>query len=280
MNDTLNLHGHTLRLPVLPAGATYLMQKLSDDEISFEDLARVIEQFASISARLIALANSAWSGSTKEVTSVEEACTRLGLNVVRSTSIALAISSPFNAARCPAFDPIRYWQDSMLVAEAAYGLSDSQPLPPELCSQTMRTLGLLHNLGLLWMADSMPQETQAALLLAAEQEISVSQALIQRCGFDYTLAADALCRAWELPDTLTLVLGNFSQRNYQGPMHEGCHVLNLAKQLNTVVHQQHPEQLQHLSQTEHIDDVSALRAEYRRLERLQPQIESLASMLF
>lgn len=281
MTDTLTLNGQTLRIPVLATGATSLMKQLSDDHIPFEQLAAVIEQFPSISMRLISLANSAWSGSSVEVTSVIDACTRLGFNVVRSTSIALVVSAPFDPHRCPAFQPVRYWRDSMLVAEAAFGLTPDDRRPSPLCSQTMRTLGLLHNLGLLWLADSMPRETQDALLMSeADETLTVSAALIKTCGFDYCTVAEALCNAWQLPDAMTRVLAHMNNAEYRQQYWQGAELLRISKQLINTLGSATPESLAQI-ETDRLDiEFSAVRAEYRRLEQLQPRINDLASSLF
>lgn len=280
MTDTLTLQGKSLRLPVISPGAATLMQQLSDDMIPFDQLAVVIERFPTISARLISLANSAWAGSTREVTNLPDACTRLGFNVVRSTSIALIVAAPFNPNRCPLFSPTQYWRDSMLTAEAAFGLSSEQ-LPDPLCSQTMRTMGLLHNLGLLWLADSMPEETQAALTLAQEDNrISVSEALIRTCGFDYAVAAEALCNAWQLPDAITRVLAHQNDPHYRDTLWQGPELLRLSKALIKQLGTATPDSLAPLENNALGISFSDLRTEYRRLERLHPRINELASTLF
>jgi len=280
MTETLSLQGKNLRLPVISPGAATLMQQLSDDTIPFDQLAAVIERFPTIAARLIALANSAWAGSTREVTSLPDACTRLGFNVVRSTSIALIVSAPFNPNRCPLFSPVQYWQDSMLIAEAAFGLSANE-LPAPLCSQTMRTMGLLHNLGLLWLADSMPEETQAALTLALEDNgISLSEALIRTCGFDYAVAAEALCKAWQLPDTITRVLAHQNDPHYRDVHWQGSELLRLSKAMIKQLGEATPDSLAPLANDALGISFSDLRAEYRRLEKLHPRINELAHTLF
>lgn len=280
MTETLSLQGKSLRLPVISPGAASLMQQLSDDTIPFDQLAAIIERFPTITARLISLANSAWAGSTREVTNLPDACTRLGFNVVRSTSIALIVSAPFNPNRCQLFSPVQYWQDSMLIAEAAFGLS-SDHLPESLCSQTMRTLGLLHNLGLLWLADSMPEETQAALSLTQQDTgISTSEALIRTCGFDYAVAAEALCEAWNLPETITRVLAHQNDPYYKDNLWQGPELLRLSKAITKQLGEATPESLAPLANDALGISFSDLRAEYRRLEKLQPRINELASTLF
>jgi HD-like signal output (HDOD) protein len=186
-------------LPVLPHGAQELLSKLNDEKADFEQVAQFLEHFPTIVARLISLANSAWSAPRAEITSLSMACSRLGLNVVRSTSIALAVAAPFNLLHCPLFDARKYWTSAFCCAEISYKLarlSAGYENP-----QTARACGLLHNLGLLWLADQLPVLTQQSIQRCkTDQNISLDQSLSEIIGAGYTQAGGYLATLWELPE--------------------------------------------------------------------------------
>ena len=192
-------------LPVLPHGAQELLLKLNDEQVSFEQVAQFLEHFPTIVARLISLANSAWSAPQAEITSLSMACSRLGLNVVRSTSIALAVAAPFNLLHCPQFDARKYWTSALCNAEISYKLAKlstgyENPL-------TARACGLLHNLGLLWLADQLPVLTQQSIQRCkADKHIHLDQSLYEIIGAGYTQAGGYLARLWELPEVFEQTL--------------------------------------------------------------------------
>ena len=195
------------RLPVLPPGTPYLLKSLTDESMDFHRLSLTIERFPTIAARLIALANSAWSSPVSPVTSLEAACARLGFSVVRSTSIALAVSSPFNPSRCPAFDAPRFWCRALLVADVSSWLAQATEAGPS--PETARASGLLHNLGLLWMADQLPQDTHQVLQQHnAAPAGQLGQLLIDRLGFDYADAGGLLGETWGLPGPLVTAMAH------------------------------------------------------------------------
>lgn len=199
------------RVPVLPPGVTYLLEALHNDNLSFFQIARAIEHVPSVAARLLALANSAWSAPASPVTSTEAACSRLGMRVVRSASIALAISQPFNPARCPAFDGATFWGSALLNAEAAAWLADKVLRDQR---ATARTAGLLRNFGLVWLADTMPTETGLALKAAHDGPPgSLNDALVEHCGLGYTEAGALLADAWQLPGALRDAIGDRADRS-------------------------------------------------------------------
>jgi len=224
------------QLPVLSSGVASLLESLSDENIDFLSLTRVIEQFPSIAGRLISVANSAWSAPKSTITSLEMACTRLGLGVVKSTSIALAVASPFDPGRCPAFDVVLYWCGALVTADAAALLASASHLTTELDPSAARSAGLLHNLGLLWLADQLPMETQQALLAIKENpSLSLGQTFIEITGFSHTEAGGHLAQAWQLPAPLAIAMRHYPESDFEGEHWEMSCVVGLARLFTTAV---------------------------------------------
>lgn len=209
------------KLPVFPGTTQYLLKSLSDDEIAIPDLAGILEGSPSIASRLVSLANSAWSAPLSPVLSLDLACARLGLSVVRSVSIALAVSTPFSYLRCPPFDPVNYWTSAFLAAEA-FELISQVRASAGLPAAAARTVGLLHNIGLLWLTDREPEAVAQSLLRAEREGISLREALCRDHGYDYLALSAALCEAMQLPDDIVAVLRE-DQVNLPGGL-VGCGV--------------------------------------------------------
>lgn len=190
----------TNRLPTLETGAAQLLMEVADAEVSMNRIVQLVQISPSIAARLLAMANSAWSNPVAPVTSVADACSRLGLNVVRTTTIALAIGQSFDTKRCPAFNVDQFWCTSIIASRLIADLAPEFDVDPN----TAATAALLHNIGLLWLADTMPAETNESLESANEQsELGISAFLQQRCGTNRVQASQTLYAAWRLPDALT-----------------------------------------------------------------------------
>ncbi len=226
----------TLQLPSMPAGAPYLLKSLTDEAIEFAELASVVEKFPGIAGKLISLVNSAWSAPTAAVTSLEATCSRLGLGVVRSTSIALAVAAPFNSTKCPCFDLEYYWCSVLLTADAASRLAAVSSSKHEFEPATARAAGLLHNLGLLWLADRLPDEVDRALTMVKSGEAeSVQQALTQVLGFDQAQAGGYLGNSWALPEPLVSAMTHYQESEYQGSHCEIVITVGLAARLVAAV---------------------------------------------
>jgi len=231
----------TLQLPSVPAGAPFLLKSLTNETIDFVELASIVEKFPGIAGKLISLVNSVWSAPVSEVTSLEATCSRLGLGVVRSTSIALAISAPFNPSKCPSFDLEDYWCSALLTAEAASRLVAESSSKPEFEPATARAAGLLHNLGLLWLVDRLPAEVDRALILIKnDQAESLQQALSQALGFDQAQAGGYLGNRWALPEPLVSAMTHYPESDYQGSHCELVATVGLAARVVSAVLKEEP----------------------------------------
>ena len=205
------------RLPPLAAGAGRVMAVLGGDDIDMRTLIDAVQQCPSVAARLMRVANSAWSTAAEPVDSIDAACARLGLDVVRSIAIALATSGPFTLRRCGAFDFRRFWSSALLSAEGADWTARLEDLASGLEPNVARTAGLLHNLGLLWLADRLPEQTSQALQAADEGcEPAVMIEIRRHCGVGYDEVGGYLAESWGLSPLLCAAM-----RHRQSPEDDG-----------------------------------------------------------
>jgi len=231
----------SLQLPTLPAGTPFLLKSLTNENIDFVELAAIVEKFPSIAGKLISLVNSAWSAPASTVTSLEATCSRLGLGVVRSTSIAIAVASPFNPSSCLSFDPEYFWCSALLSADAASRLASISSSSNDLEPSTARAAGLLHNLAVLWLVDQLPAEIdQAFIMIKKNQAESLQQALVHVLGFDQMQAGGRLGRSWDLPEPLVAAMAHYPETDYRGAQSGIVTTVGLAVKLVSAVLKEAP----------------------------------------
>ncbi len=262
-------------VPVLPPGIVYLLKALNNDEIQFSELAKELEKFPSIAIKIVAIANSAWALPSMPVTNLHDACARIGLNIVRSVSIALSISQVFDPSRCTAFDTRFFWTSALLNAESAFLCAKNHP---DVDPNTARFAGLLHNIGLLWLANQKPVETESAILATQEDEnCSLSVALLERLGMDHHSIGGLLAMSMELPDSITEAIstGTIDGREDEAPLlHNHCYAKELTtsvlKQLTMDTDEQENDEIQ-----PEADDPY-----FEKLAALLPRIQTMADSIF
>jgi len=268
--------------PILPTGLNRLLQAFEAHSLTPKDLVEVISEYPAIAARLLFVANSAWAPPSVPIESLEAACIRLGVTLVRSVSISLCITASFDViSRCPAFEPERFWCTALMAAEASALLADMCVGIDVPDNATMYTAGLLHNLGLLWLAGNWSEETSRALQLKSERDdISVRAALREVVGIDYCEAGGVLGRAWKLPQVLVSAIEYHSAEDYPNCAEPSAVLVGYALELMDALNSE-SEQSPSLRERGGIAlDHQRLDEVLQRLREKRQEISRLSSVIF
>ncbi len=210
MNSNLSLQQEIeeeANLSVLPPGVSHLLKTLTNDDISYDNLTTELEKFPSIALKIVSMANSSWASPIAPITSLHDSCSRIGLQLIRSTSIALSVSQLFNPGLCPSFDQQKFWLSALLTAEAAHLCAKDTD---DVCPDTARLAGLLHNMGLLWLAENKPIETSDAIDIGLSNNVSFQQILSEQYNYDIYAIGGILATALELPEITVRTIASSS----------------------------------------------------------------------
>ena len=198
-----------------------------------------------------------------------------GHKVVKSTCIVLSVASTYNTKRCTAFNEERIWCTSLLVAEGAVSLAKTKMIssPPD--NGTIYAAGLLHNLGLLWLADNFPEITSDALLFASEnEEVSVRQAMRTLIGTDYCEVGGLLGRSWNLSETLVDAMEHHRDPSSYDSHHQCTTLIGCAAQMAYLLYRGNEtfyaaDEMRHLVEDSVANDIyQVLRENFRTTREL------------
>lgn len=136
-----------LVLPTLPEVALKIREAVESENSSAQQIAETLTQDASLSARLIQVANSPLYRTRNPVDELQMAVTRLGLRMVRDLIISLAMKQIYQATSDVLDEHFRNaWNSAVEVAAISRMLATTIPgLNPE---QALLA-GLIHNIGAL-----------------------------------------------------------------------------------------------------------------------------------
>lgn len=184
------LIGGADRLPVLPSSALELMRLLDRPNVTNVELLRVIERDPAMTAKTLQLANSAWFGLPRQVGSLTQAITWIGLNALR----ALAITGRV-------FDAIPGVAESRLEAKRRAGLVTAQiarevggPNQPDAF-----TAAMLRDIGELLWVSRRPDEVGVAEMRARTEKRPIAVVEEDVFGLTHAQVGGHLLAAWKLP---------------------------------------------------------------------------------
>jgi HD-like signal output (HDOD) protein len=190
-------------LPALPMQVLDLIKLSQDETQSMQAIARTVAQDPVLSANLLALANRAYAPSQQPLTTLEHALMRVGLKNVRSLALATLINGTYQSRRCPAFDVVRYWHDTIAIASGVYRISSYIGQPNN--AHELYVAGLLHSIGLYAMAHHFPDELHTCLQ-NRNPDAPLSPQLEPYFGLSLYQLSSVLLTQWQLPQSLQTLL--------------------------------------------------------------------------
>jgi len=136
-----------IKLPTLPEVALKIRQAVEKDNKSAIEIADLLSQDSSLSARLLQLANSPLYRARSEIDNLQLAISRLGVRIVKDLVVMLAIKQAFKARSKAIEEQFKeVWQTSVDVAAVCRVLANHHS---GLDKEHAMLAGLIHNIGSL-----------------------------------------------------------------------------------------------------------------------------------
>ena len=165
-------------LPTLPHVVLKLIEACNRDESTIQNISQIVNKDASLSVKVMSLANYECNAPHNRMTSIEEAVFLLGRDAMRTIAIGAAVHSDFDQAEdSSAFGLKQFWWHSLACATLAKLIARkaSYPAPEEAYLS-----GLFHDIGKLVLWVNSPKEyaeilhlyrTKPDLLLESETRL-------------------------------------------------------------------------------------------------------------
>jgi len=163
VKEILNtFNGNKVQLPSLPEIAIHISSAIEDDDVSFKQLASLIQIDPGVTAHIIQVANSALYGG-KKVNSIPNAISKLGLRSVHTVVMCVVMRELFPAKnRLIKKAMLQFYEHSIRIGVICYDLAKRIPgMNPD----HGFLVGLLHDIGcipILVIADGHPELAKQA----------------------------------------------------------------------------------------------------------------------
>ncbi|MFI0474177.1 diguanylate cyclase [Halomonas sp. HMF6819] len=190
----------TASLPSLPAVVMQVLEVARMPSASLKEYAGVIEHDPALTARLIAVANTAHHvrSPNPAITSFE-ATQRLGTDATLATVLSFALFKDEQTSDIA----LPTWQRA--IASAAIASQLAQKCCPERLGQVF-TVALLQDIGILALQMAYPEEAQALYAQRDLSHMELAKEERQRFGCDHTLIGAWLAAKWGLPESLVHII--------------------------------------------------------------------------
>ena len=193
-----------LVLPTLPEVALKVREAVDDPNISIPALSKVIGNDAALTARIIKVVNSPLLRTSKEITDLQAAISRLGMNYTCNLATGLAMEQMFQATSDVVDRKMReVWNKSTEIAGICHVLCRHYT---RLMPDQATLAGLVHQIGVLPILTYAEEHNE---LLA--DSISLNH-VIEKI---HPIIGDRILRAWDFPEQIACIPSQYLdfQRN-------------------------------------------------------------------
>ncbi len=190
----------TVDVPSIPPVASKILQLVSSDYSSINELETIIAQDQSFSTRILKIANSPYYGRGKCIDSISTAIIIIGFNSVKSLVMSASLK---DLHRKSGLFEQQHWEHSLGVSIAASLLAaDTKMLTPE----DVFVGGLIHDLGKVVINNSLPDQYNLVLDKVYAEKIPAIVAEDSILGFNHCNVGGLIARKWKLPKNLEAII--------------------------------------------------------------------------
>ncbi|MEZ4231634.1 MAG: HDOD domain-containing protein [Polyangiaceae bacterium] len=213
-----------LDLPVLPLAAQEVVRAAGDPRVDADQLAELIQEDPSLSAHLLRLANSSWFRARAEIGSLGQAVVRMGSARVREAALVIGCQATVFSA--PGFESEvrrifrRSFACALFSQEIARQRRDNV--------DDAFTTGLLMDVGF-------PSLLSAGRHIGQRLKCRNRPALIRSAETLHPEAAEAIFKAWGLPERLARVAAHHHDVEPPEDVSSLVHQISLASCLTEIV---------------------------------------------
>ena len=188
-------------LPSFPLIYLEIMQAIESPDRPLHRINDLIIKDPGLMAKILQVANSASIGSPVKIHDPGLAVQQLGLNTVRSLALSAHVFQRFTPSRMKNFSVDALWSHLMKCANSARAIMQAEDADAADVEAAF-TAGMLHDIGKLMLADSLPGEFQNALSLAATNHVPLQEVEREIFGTTHAELAAYLLGLWGLPATM------------------------------------------------------------------------------
>ena len=190
--------------PALPATVTKVMTITADPESSANDLMQAILPDQTMCSAILKVANSAFFGIPREVSTIERAVVVLGYEEIRNIVIGKAIFASFPKMEKESRATVGlFWEHAFTCGLAAKIIGEKLHLSPS----ELFISGLIHDIGKLAMFLTFPHEYPILRELTGPSHYSSTTEEERSFSVCHDQVGFQLSQKWLLPEQLAIAIG-------------------------------------------------------------------------
>ena len=182
----------------LPTIFHKINQVVNDPETTFQDVAEVISQDVSLTARLLKIANSSFFGFTEKIDTITHAVAVIGSDQLKDLALGTYVIDAFKGMNQSSISMESFWKHSIATGIACRIIAVYKRMEnPE----RLYIAGMLHEVGRLIIFANFENEVEKILEVYGMQERLLCNIEKEQFGWSHAYLGAEFLKAWNLSES-------------------------------------------------------------------------------
>ncbi len=186
------------KLISLPDIYTKLKSLIDEPDYTMAEVAVLVGSDPGMAVRFLRAVNNPVNRRVNKIETVSHAVSLLGIRQVHDIVLGASVAEAFEGMPPTVMNMEKFWERSFQCAILTKQLALECDM---IESDRLFTIGLLHDIGHLFMYLAIPDKSQDAASRAEELNRPIYQSENELLGFDYANIGGYMMRQWDLPDS-------------------------------------------------------------------------------
>jgi len=203
-NKVIRVVENIRNLPTPPIVFHQIQKVISDPNSSAAQVAAVLAEDPAMSVKVLKLTNSAFYGLAREIESVRQAVTIIGMEAVKNLVLSASVLDMFKGKQVDEEFQEAFWRHSLATAFCCRLMARQVKTRGMVDPDTAFSSGLLHDIGKLIVSCFLPQEWHN-FKEARERDPNSPDWVVEEAvwGFTHAQVGGVLASVWKLPQKLS-----------------------------------------------------------------------------
>jgi len=194
-------------LQPLPQTVSQLMEIVESETATIEQMESLINADPVLCGKILQVANSAYYGLARQVSSIRGALMLLGVHAIRGIAISVAMVSALRVGRVVCEAEQRLWRHAFVCAGYAHGIAQASRWGLRVAEDAY-VAGLLHDIGSLLLLTRFPAQYRPLLELANQAPEQFLERELHTFGCDHADVGAMIADHWRLPERIVQAIAH------------------------------------------------------------------------
>ncbi len=187
-------------VPALPQVTNDIMRLTEDPDSTVQDIERIVMKDQSLTARILRLANSAYYGYPRRISTISEASVLLGFQAIRSITLTASVNGLLvKEVKGYGLEENELWKQSLSTAIVSRHIAKKVKYAKV---DKVYVAGLLRDIGKVIMSYYLTEHFNKIMELIKKEGVDFLEAEEKILGFNHGQVGAKVAKKWNLPDEL------------------------------------------------------------------------------